>query len=111
VPARNAPIAVFAALYSAVVLPTTSTAAAQRLRGALEPLGRYQSGYAEGVVIADALCGHDAPASLGELVDVPVAAVARALLFRMATTNERVASDGVDLRDEARRYSLAAIGL
>jgi hypothetical protein len=46
---------------------------------------------------------------------VPVAAVARALLFRMATTNERVASgpEGVDLEDEARRYGFAtaAIGL
>jgi hypothetical protein len=71
--------------------------------------------YAEGVVIADALCWHGAPASLCETVDVSVAAVARALLFRMATTNERAASggDGIDLQDEARRYGLAAdaIGL
>jgi uncharacterized protein (TIGR02569 family) len=69
--------------------------------------------YAEGVVVADALCWHDAPASLWKTVDVSVAAVARALLFRMATTNERVASGagGVDLQDEARRYSLAAAAI
>jgi hypothetical protein len=40
-------------------------------------------------------------------------AVARALMFRMATTNERVASGagGVDLQDEARRYRAAASAL
>jgi hypothetical protein len=117
-------------------------AVAQRLQGALEPLGRPQivhadltnnvlfapglapaiidvspywrpPEYAEGVVVADALCWHGAPASLPETVDVSVAAVARALLFRMATTNERVTSgaDGVDLPDEARRYSLAAAAI
>jgi hypothetical protein len=44
---------------------------------------------------------------------VRVAAVARALLFRISTTNERVASGEVDLEDEARRYAIAvaAIGL
>jgi uncharacterized protein (TIGR02569 family) len=71
--------------------------------------------YAEGIVVADALCWHGAPQSLRETVDVPVAAVARALLFRMATTNERAAAgtDGIDLEDEARRYGHAAeaIGL
>ncbi|MEV0565117.1 TIGR02569 family protein [Dactylosporangium sp. NPDC050588] len=119
-------------------------ALAHRLQDALEPLGRPQlvhgdltknvlfaSGlppaiidispywrppaYAEGIVVADALCWHDAPASLWETVDVSAAAVARALLFRLATTNERVVSGGesADLQDEARRYELAAavIGL
>jgi uncharacterized protein (TIGR02569 family) len=119
-------------------------ALARRLQGALEPLGRPQivhgdltnnvlfapglppaiidispywrpPDYAEGIVVADALCWHDAPASLWETLDVPVAAVARALLFRMATTNERVASgaEAVDLEDQARRYGFAtaAIGL
>jgi uncharacterized protein (TIGR02569 family) len=119
-------------------------AVAQRLQPALAPLGRPQivhadltnnvlfapglapavidvspywrpPQYAEGIVVADALCWHGAPASLRETVDVPVAAVARALLFRMATTNERAASgtEGINLQDEARRYSLAAdaIGL
>jgi uncharacterized protein (TIGR02569 family) len=117
---------------------------ARRLQGALEPLGRPQivhgdltnnvlfaaglapavidispywrpPEYAEGVVVADALCWHGAPATLWQTVDVSVPAVARALLFRMATTNERVAcgADGPDLQDEARRYGLAtqAIGL
>lgn len=69
--------------------------------------------YAEGVVLADALCWHGAPASLLELAGVSVAAVARALLFRMATTNQAVASGagGVDLQDEARRYDLAAAAI
>jgi hypothetical protein len=66
--------------------------------------------YAEGVVVADALCWHDAPASLLQTTDVSVPAVARALLFRMATTNERVTSGAAaaDLGDEARRYEAAA---
>jgi uncharacterized protein (TIGR02569 family) len=115
---------------------------ARRLRPVLEPLGSPQvvhadltgnvlfaSGlqpavidispywrppeYAEGVVLADALCWHGAPGSVLEQAGVSVAAVARALLFRMATTNERAASGvhGVDLADEARRYSLAADAL
>jgi uncharacterized protein (TIGR02569 family) len=115
---------------------------ARRLQRALEPLGRPQlvhgdltnnvlfapglapavidispywrpPEYAEGVVVADALCWHDAPASLWKTVDVPVPAVARALLFRMATTNERVAtgSNGEDLKNEARRYELAAAAI
>jgi uncharacterized protein (TIGR02569 family) len=117
-------------------------ALARRLGGALQPLGHPQlvhadltrnvlfapglppaiidispywrpPAYADGVVVADALCWHDAPSSLWETVDVSAAAVARALLFRMATTNERVLSggEGVDLQDEARRYGLAAAAI
>ena len=69
--------------------------------------------YAEAVVLADALCWDDAPASLLELAGVSVAAVARALLFRMATTNQAVASGsgGLDLPDEARRYDVAAAAI
>jgi uncharacterized protein (TIGR02569 family) len=71
--------------------------------------------YAEGVVLADALCWHAAPAGLLEVTGVSVAAVARALLFRMATTNEAAASGigGIDLQDELRRYrhAAAAIGV
>lgn len=66
--------------------------------------------YAEGVVVADALCWHDAPASLADDLGVPRSAVARALLFRLLATNARVAS-GVDVeqvREEAQRYELAA---
>nr|WP_203374955.1 TIGR02569 family protein [Actinoplanes ovalisporus] len=60
--------------------------------------------YADGVVIADALTWHDAPGSLAAETGVSVPAVARALLFRMAT-------DVVD--DWAWRYDRAttAIGL
>ncbi|WP_127552394.1 phosphotransferase [Actinoplanes sp. OR16] len=69
--------------------------------------------YAEGIVVADALCWHDAPPSLHRTLGVPPAAVARALLFRMATTNARVlaADERVDLRDEVRRYARAAAAL
>ena len=69
--------------------------------------------YAEGVIVADALCWHRAQPSLLELVGVSPEAVARALMFRMATTNERVASGagGADLRDEAQRYGLAAAAI
>jgi uncharacterized protein (TIGR02569 family) len=115
---------------------------ARRLRGALEPPSRAQlvhgdlttnvlfapgldpavidispywrpPEYAEGVVLADALTWHGASENLLELAGVPVAAVARALLFRIATTNERSTSPGVDLQDEARRLAaaVAAIGL
>jgi uncharacterized protein (TIGR02569 family) len=66
--------------------------------------------YAEGVVVADALCWHGAPASLVETSGVPVSAVARALLFRMATTAERGAG-GAEAAGEARRYGLAAAAL
>ena len=67
--------------------------------------------YAEGVVVADALCWHDAPASLRVDVGVSVGAVARALLFRILTTSERVVRghiSGLDLDDEAHRYETAA---
>ena len=71
--------------------------------------------YAEGVVMADALCWHDAPASLLDQAGVSVPAVARALLFRMATTSLAVTVEEarVDVADEARRYDRAAatIGL
>lgn len=71
--------------------------------------------YAAGVVVADALCWHDASPSLVEESGISVAAVARALLFRMATTHHAVAEGAVDvdLHDDARRYNRAAttIGL
>ncbi|MCY1143282.1 hypothetical protein OWR29_35250 [Actinoplanes sp. Pm04-4] len=67
--------------------------------------------YAEAVVVADALCWHNAQPELLDYVQVSESAVARALLFRMATSNER--DDLQDVRDEARRYeaAAAAIGL
>ena len=72
--------------------------------------------YAEGVVLADALCWHDAPPSLLRDAGVSVAAVARGLMFRMLTTGQRVAlgeTADSDIADEAHRYGKAAsaIGL
>jgi uncharacterized protein (TIGR02569 family) len=116
------------------------TAVAARLGEALEPLGPSQlvhgdlagnvlfargrppavidlspywrpPAYAEGIVLADALCWHDAPPSLVPDAGVPVAAVARGLLFRMLTTSGRVAGGEVPedaVGDEARRYDDAA---
>lgn len=62
--------------------------------------------YAEGIVIADALVWHGASVRLLDLAHVPMSAVARALLFRIGATSERVkAGDrGSDVADEARRY-------
>ena len=69
--------------------------------------------YAEGVVIADALCWQGADASVLGLLGVPVEAVARPLYFRMATTNAFAASGSVavDLKGEARRYERAALAI
>jgi uncharacterized protein (TIGR02569 family) len=71
--------------------------------------------YAEGIVVADALCWHEARPSLLRSAGVPVEAVARGLLFRLATTSLRsaLADAQVDVPDEARRYRRAAqaIGL
>ena len=118
------------------------TAVARRLHKGLEPLGPAQlvhgdlagnvlfaaglpaaiidispywrpPAYSDGIVVADALCWHDAPASLLETLDVSRAAVARGLLFRMTTTNQRVLSgnDRGDVADESRRYHRAASAL
>jgi hypothetical protein len=66
--------------------------------------------YAEGVVIADALCWHGAPASVLADVGVSVSAVARALLFRLVTTNGLLAAGltAVETRSEAEMYRRAA---
>lgn len=67
--------------------------------------------YAEGVVVADALCYHGADGSVFPMLGVPVTAIARALLFRLATTNAFVTSGtvSVDLQAEAKRYKRAAL--
>ena len=70
--------------------------------------------YVEGVVVADALCWHDAPPSLATDLGVPVAAVARALLFRLLTTIEREAQGHISesqLQNEAHRYERAATAI
>ncbi|MGL5816354.1 MAG: TIGR02569 family protein [Phycicoccus sp.] len=45
--------------------------------------------YAEGVVVADAVTWHGAPATLTDELEVGRSAVARGLLFRVLTTSER----------------------
>jgi hypothetical protein len=121
------------------------TAVARRLQDGLEPLGCSQlvhgdlagnvlfapglppavidmspywrpPEFAEGVVVADALCWHDAPPSLLPDVGVSAAAVARGLLFRMLTTSEHVVAGQtakIDIVEEAHRYdgAASAIGL
>jgi hypothetical protein len=69
--------------------------------------------YAEGVVVADALCWHDASSSLLDDVDVPLAAVARGLLFRVLTAGLVHPRLSPPLVDEARRWGdvLAALHL
>ena len=71
--------------------------------------------FAEGVVVADALCWHGADASLLGDLGVSVPAVARAMLFRLWTTHERVLT-GVgrkDLAEEVDAYAgaVGALGL
>jgi len=63
--------------------------------------------YAEGIIIADALSWHEAPATLLEDVDVPAAAVARGLLFRMLTASRIHPERSPRLADEAHRYGSA----
>jgi hypothetical protein len=60
--------------------------------------------YAEGVVIADALCWHKAPPELLQGVDVSTEAVARGLLFRILTASRIHLPDSAELVDEAHRY-------
>jgi hypothetical protein len=69
--------------------------------------------YAEGVLVADALCWHGATPDLLDDLGVAVPAVARAMLFRLWTTHERVTA-GVglgDLQEEARAYAESAAAL
>lgn len=68
--------------------------------------------YAEGIVVADALCWHDVPAQILEGAGVPITAVARGLLFHVLTLPCQQ-QDGAALRRESRRYEsvLAALGL
>ncbi len=57
--------------------------------------------YAEGTVNADALNWHGAPPTLPDQVDVPLAAVARGLLFRVLTTSGTHPERSTALADEA----------
>ena len=68
--------------------------------------------YAEGIVIADALCWHDASPEILEEVDVPLAAVARGLLFRVLTVPSRPHEEAA-LHEQVLRYEsvVADLGL
>jgi hypothetical protein len=69
--------------------------------------------YAEGVVIADVLSYHSADGEALSTLGVPLTAVARALLFRVATSNVFATSGttAVDLTDEAQRFERAALAI
>lgn len=69
--------------------------------------------YADGIIIADALCWHAATPEILEEVDVPIAAVARGLLFRVLTTSRTHQQGSPKLLQEARRYRsvVAALNL
>jgi Phosphotransferase enzyme family len=127
----------------AMPLPGALTEVALKLREALEPLGPPQlvhgdltgnilfaqdqppavidlspywrpPAYAEGVVIADALCWHGASPSLLPTAGVSVTAVARGLLFRLLATGERVVRKEVpatSLLEEADHYDEAACAI
>ena len=60
--------------------------------------------YAEGIVVADALCWHAAPPQIVDEVGVPIEAVARGLLFRALTASRLHRSGSGELVDEAQRY-------
>ena len=66
--------------------------------------------WAEAVVVADALCYHGADAAALPAAGVAVPDVARALLFRLATTNAFLAAGrtNFDVTAEARRFTCAA---
>lgn len=68
--------------------------------------------YAEGIVIADALCWHDAPPEILQDAGVPITVVARGLLFRVMTLHFQQ-RHGAALRHESRRYEsvLTALAL
>ena len=71
--------------------------------------------YAEGIVVADALCWHAAPPDLHLSLGVPLSAVARGLHFRLLTSIEMNPRSvpAIRIREDVSRYRLVmdAIGL
>ncbi len=69
--------------------------------------------YADGVVVADAICWHDAQRDLVDDAGTSLAAVARGLLFRVLATNamQRDRPDPSALRRDTERYAKAARSL
>lgn len=77
----------------------------------LSPYWRAPS-YAEGIVIADALCWHAATPKILEEVEVPIAAVARGLLFRVLTASKvHQQQQSAELVEEAQRYQSVVAAL
>lgn len=65
--------------------------------------------YAEGIVVADAVCWHGARPDLADQLGVPLPAVARGLLFRVLTAAELTTSATPDvLAEQVRRHTAAA---
>jgi uncharacterized protein (TIGR02569 family) len=60
--------------------------------------------YAEGIVVADALCWHGAPPEILREVAVPVEAVARGLLFRLLTAGGVHPASSGKVAGHARRH-------
>jgi uncharacterized protein (TIGR02569 family) len=94
---------------------TTNVLFADDLPPAVIDISPYwrPTAYAEGVVVADALCWHGASVEVVARTGVPVPAVARALLFRLATAVERAATAAgpLDLAAEATAAAHAADAL
>ena len=68
----------------------------------ISPYWRPRS-YAEGIVVADALCWHGAaPETLRDL-GVPVEAVARGLLLRLLTSSGAHSARSAEVAEHARR--------
>jgi uncharacterized protein (TIGR02569 family) len=67
--------------------------------------------YADGIIIADALTWHDAPPEIAEELEVPIAAVARGLLFRVLTASRLHHGQHATIREEAQRYTSAVDAL
>ena len=69
--------------------------------------------YAEGIVVADALCWHGAPPEILRHLSVPIEAVARGLLFRVLTSGRVDPPGSGPLAEHASRYRsvMTALGL
>ena len=69
--------------------------------------------YADGIVVADALCWHAAPLKIVDELGVPLEAVAPALLFRALASSRLQRWGSAALENEAQRYEsvMTALGL
>jgi hypothetical protein len=67
--------------------------------------------FAEGIVVADALCWHAAPPAILDELGVSIPAVVRGLLFRILTANRIHQQDTAVPTEEIRRYESAMTAL